>query len=213
MGQYINHCEGIYMNVLKINTSPRCDTSNSRILSHHLVNSLEADSLVVRDLAKSPLPAISAEDLVALHGGTDNGSASLRHHWEISDRLIAELKAADTLVVGVPVHNFSVPVVLKQWVDYICRAGETFRYTAAGPEGLSGIDTAWLVVAAGGVDISGAIDFASGYMAHICKFIGVKTVHIIDASGSKRTPEEVIAKGKAQINALLSTQTSTELSA
>lgn len=213
MAAHINESDEIIMSILQIDTSPRFDASNSRILSNHLVDQLGGDSLVRRDLAENPLPPLSAEDLVALHGGSDNGNASLRAHLAISDQLIAELKAADTLVIGMPVHNFSVPVVLKQWIDYVCRAGESFRYTATGPEGLTGIDSAWLIVAAGGVDIGGEIDFASTYMAHICKFIGVKTVHIIDASGSKRTPEEVIAKGKARIDALLGTKTTAETAA
>lgn len=194
------------MNILKIDTSPRREQSNSRVLADYLVRQLDGNRLILRDLSANPLPPMSAEDLIALHGSRDNGSSSLARHAAISDELIAELKAADTLVIGMPVHNFSVPLVLKQWIDYICRAGHTFRYGANGPEGLSNIQRAYLVVSAGGMEIGSAVDFASRYMAHICRFIGVREIHIIDASGSKGTPEAIIALGKAQIDQLLEEQ-------
>lgn len=191
------------MNILKIDTSPRREQSNSRILGDYLVQQLDGDGLTVMDLSAHPLPAMSAEDLIALHASRDNGYASLEQHVSISDGLIAELKGADTLVIGIPVHNFSIPLVLKQWVDYICRAGHTFRYGSDGPQGLSDIERAYLVVSAGGMEIGGTADFASRYMAHVCRFIGVREIHIIDASGSKGTPEAVIARGKEQIDLLL----------
>ena len=192
------------MNILKIDTSPRADNGNSRILTGELVARLDSAAVKTRDLANNPLPSINAEDLVALHGSQSLDSDSFRLHQRLSDQLIAELKWADTLVIGVAMHNFSVPAVLKQWIDYICRAGHTFHYSADGPAGLANIATAYLVVATGGTPIGSNIDFASSYMQWICQFIGVKDIHIIDACGSKGTPEQVIANGKAQIDALVS---------
>ncbi|MGD9661602.1 MAG: FMN-dependent NADH-azoreductase [Porticoccaceae bacterium] len=192
------------MNILKIDTSPRADSSNSRILTDEVVAQLDSTAVKTRDLANNLLPVISAEDLVALHGSQHLDSDSFRRHQRLSDQLIAELKWADTLVIGIAMHNFSVPAVLKQWIDYVCRAGHTFHYTADGPAGLTTIRNAYLVVAAGGTPIGSSVDFASGYLQWICQFIGVKNVHIIDASGSKRAPEEILANGKAQIQALAS---------
>jgi len=191
------------MKILQIDTSPRLEGSNSRALTNYLVNRLDGDSLVVRDLAAYPLPPVTAENLRALYASNDNGNPDLQRHVDISSELLGELKAADVLVIGIAVHNFSVPLVLKQWIDYVCRAGHSFRYTESGPQGLCDIRAAYLVVASGGTEIGSDIDFASTYMTHLCKFIGAKAVHIIDASGSKRTPDEVLAKGKAQIDGLL----------
>jgi Acyl carrier protein phosphodiesterase len=191
------------MNILNIESSPRTGDSNSRALTAHLLSVLQPAQLIVRDLAQTPLPTISAEDLVALHGGLDSDRASLKQHRDLSDQLIAELKTADTLVIGVAMHNFTVPAVLKQWIDRICRADETFRYTADGPEGLTAIDNAYIVVATGGTPIGSDMDFASGYVAHICRFIGVRNVHIIDASGSKRKTDEILAAARQQIEKLV----------
>lgn len=193
------------MNILHIDSSPRGDSSNSRRLTSYLANALDGNSLVYRDLAANSFPPLAAEDLVALHGSLQQDRDSLRAHLAISQQLITELKNADTLIIGIAIHNFSVPAVLKQWIDYICRAGVTFRYGENGPEGLCNIRRAYLVVASGGTPIGSNIDFASDYVAHICRFIGVDDVHIIDASGSKRTPEQVLAKGREQIDALLAT--------
>ncbi len=191
------------MTILRIDSSPRQGASNSRALTDHLVRRLGDTSVIHRDLGAEPFAPLHGDDLVALHGSSDQGSDALPHHQGVSRVLIDELLAADTLVIGIAMHNFSVPAQLKRWVDYIARAGETFRYTASGPQGLADIDTAWLVVASGGAAIGGKMDFASGYMKHICHFIGVRNVHIVDAGGSKGTPEEVIAKAQRQIDSLL----------
>lgn len=191
------------MTVLKIDTSARLDSSNSRQLSDYLVSQLGDSEVIVRDLARQPLPQISAEDLVGVHGSSTDERASLQQHLAVSAELIEELNSADTLVLGVSMYNFGVPVVLKQWIDYVCRAGVTFRYGANGPEGLTGIKRAFIVTATGGTPVGGGMDFVSGYLAFICRFIGVEEVIHIDASGSKRAPEEVLAAGRAQIDAAL----------
>lgn len=191
------------MNLLKIESSPRGEDSNSRALTEHLLQVLKPTNFKERDLANQPLPPISAEDLVALHGGQKLDKTSFQEQLELSNELIAELKSADTLVVGVAMHNFNVPAVLKQWIDLICRAGETFRYTAEGPQGLTSIENAYIVVATGGTPLGSNMDFASGYLKQICHFIGVNNIHIIDASGSKRRTDEILGSAKNQIQNLL----------
>lgn len=191
------------MNVLRIDSSPRGAASNSRALTDYLVQSLAPARLTRRDVAAEPFPALAPQDLVALHGSRREDRKSLEHHMALSDRLIGELMAADTLVVGIAMHNFSIPAALKRWIDYVCRAGLTFRYTDTGPEGLTPIRSAWLMVASGGTPVGGDMDFATGYMTHICRFLGIDTVHVVDASGSKRTPEAVLRDGRAQIDALV----------
>jgi len=191
------------MTTLKIDTSARLHDSNTRQITEYLSNRL-GESVIERDLVKSPLPLVSAEDLMGVHGSSSDNRESLRNNLALSDELISELKSADTLVFGVPMYNFSIPSVLKQWIDYVCRAGETFRYSSTGPEGLSGIKRAYIVTATGGTPVGGSMDFASGYMELICKFIGVEEIYHIDASGSKGDPETIVNSAKAQIDQLLS---------
>ena len=191
------------MSVLKIDSSARLEGSNSRTLTQYLVDRL-GETVVERDLAKQSLPIISAEDLIDLHASSDNSRASLQHHLALSNSLIDELMATDNIVFGVPMYNFGVPAVLKQWIDYICRAGITFKYGENGPLGLTGIKRAFIVTSSGGVPIGSDMDYASRYLEHICRFIGVEKVVHIDASGSNGTPEFIIAQAKQEIDTALS---------
>ena len=191
------------MTVLHINSSAKLSHSNTRIIGQYLVDAL-GQPVVSRDLAQQPLPPISAEDLVAVHGSSDSQRASLQSQLTLSEQLIDELKNADTLVLGAPMYNFGIPATLKQWIDSICRAGVSFNYTEQGPVGLLDVKRAFIITATGGTPIGSEMDFASHYLEHICKFIGVADVFHIDASGSKGTPEQVIAQGKQQVDVLLS---------
>lgn len=188
--------------LLRIDTSARLEGSNSRIICDYLVDKL-GQAVIERDLVKNPLPAISPQDLMAVHGSHDGTRLSLQRHLAISNELIAELQQADTLVLGVAMYNFSVPAYLKQWVDYVCRAGVSFRYTENGPQGLTAVKRAFIVTASGGTEVGGEMDFASRYLEHICRFLGVAEVVHIDASGSKGSPEVVIAKARQTIDSLL----------
>jgi len=198
------------MTVLHINSSARLRHSNTRIIGQYLVDAL-GQSVVSRDLAQQPLPPINAEDLVAVHGSSDSQRASLQAQLSLSEQLIDELKCADTLVLGAPMYNFGIPATLKQWIDNICRAGVSFKYTEQGPVGLLGVKRAFIITASGGTAIGSEMDFASRYLEHICKFIGITDVFHIDASGSKGTPEQVIAQGKQQVNMLMSTLFSNDI--
>jgi FMN-dependent NADH-azoreductase len=199
------------MAVLHINSSARQNNSNTRILGQYLVDAL-AQPVVNRDLAQQPLPQISAEDLVAVHGSLDSTSTSLQTHLNLSGQLIDELKYADTLIIAAPMYNFGIPATLKQWIDSICRAGVSFKYTEKGPVGLLGVKRAFIITATGGTPIGSEMDFASRYLEHICKFLGIAEVFHIDASGSKGTPEHVITQGKQQIDVLMSTLSNNEIS-
>lgn len=194
------------MTVLKIDSSARQEGSNSRIVSNYLVQQLvlqEGQPVIERDLVKHPLPPMSPQDLMGVHGSQDDERPSLQRHLAISNELIAELQQADTLVLGVAMYNFSVPAYLKQWIDYICRAGVSFRYTQNGPEGLTGVKRAFIVTASGGTPIGSDMDFASRYVENICRFLGVAEVFHIDASGSKGSADAVIDAARLQIDALL----------
>jgi FMN-dependent NADH-azoreductase len=199
------------MSVLHINSSARLGESNSRIIGQYLVDAL-GESVVSRDLARHPLPPISAEDLVAVHGSADSRRPGLLAQLAVSNRLIAELRNADTLVLGAPIYNFGIPASLKQWIDGICRAGVSFKYTEHGPQGLLGVKRAFIITASGGTPIGSEMDFASGYLEYICRFIGITEIFHIEASGSKGTPEQVITQGKQQVDALVSSLSNTTVS-
>lgn len=193
------------MTVLHIDSSARLNNSNTRIIGQYLVGALKQPS-IHRDLAQQPLPPITAEDLMGVHASSDSERANLKDQLRLSDQLISELRDADTLVLGVPMYNFGIPASLKQWIDAICRAGVSFKYTEQGPIGLLGVKRAFIITASGGTPIGSDMDFASPYLEHICKFIGINDVFHIDASGSKGSPEQVIAEGKRQVNSLLGAQ-------
>ncbi|MEH6610238.1 MAG: NAD(P)H-dependent oxidoreductase [Halioglobus sp.] len=190
------------MSVLHINSSARLNDSNTRIIGQYLVDAL-GEPVVSRDLAQQPLPPISAEDLIAVHGSSDSQRASFQAQLALSEQLIDELRDADTLVLGTPMYNFGIPASLKQWIDAICRAGVSFKYTEQGPVGLLNVRRAFIITATGGTPIGSEMDFASRYLEHICGFLGIPEVFHIDASGSKGTPEQVIAQGKQQVDAMI----------
>ena len=191
------------MTVLHINSSARLKESNSRIIGDYLIEQLQLP-VISRDLAQHALPPISAEDLIGVHGSSDSQRDSLQAQLSLSETLIDELRQADTLVIAAPMYNFGIPASLKQWIDAICRAGVSFKYTDQGPIGLLGVERAIIITSSGGTPIGSEMDYASRYLEHICNFIGIKQVHHIDASGSKGSPEQVIASGKQQVNDLLS---------
>ena len=190
------------MTVLHINSSAKMKHSSTRIIGQYLVNAL-GKPVVNRDLAQHALSPISAEDLIAVHGSFASESASLQTQLALSEQLIEELKNADTLVLGAPMYNFGIPASLKQWIDAICRAGVSFKYTKQGPVGLLNVKRVFIITATGGTAVGSEMDFSSRYLEHICRFLGISEIFHIDASGSKGSPEQVIAQGKQQVDALI----------
>jgi FMN-dependent NADH-azoreductase len=116
-----------------------------------------------------------------------------------SDRLVHELDSADVILITAPIYNFSVPTVLKAWIDMICRARLTFHYTENGPEGLLKDRPVYLVMASGGVPFGSAADFASGYIRHILGFIGIRDVRPVYA---ERTNANASASENAALDML-----------
>ena len=145
-----------------------------------------------------------------MHGSSDDNRDSLNTHLAISEQLIQELRDADTLVIGAPMYNFGIAASLKHWIDAICRAGVSFKYTEQGPVGLLNIKRVFIITGTGGTPVGSNMDFASGYLAHIFGFLGVKGIFQIDASGSKGSPQQIIDSGKQQVDELLSAAHATE---
>lgn len=190
------------MGILYINSSARTKPSNSRAIGDYLVDRL-GDSAVRRDLGREPLPPISGDDLIGVHGSQAANRESLEQQLALSEQLIEELRQSNTLVISTAMYNFGIPVVLKQWIDSICRAGISFQYTEQGPVGLLGVKRAYIITASGGTPIGSEMDFASPYIEHICRFIGIEEIFHIDAGGSKGEPEQVIEYGKLQVDQLI----------
>jgi len=187
--------------VLNIQASARHEGSVTRQLSDKVLDALGADTMITRDLTEG-LPLLDAAWLGAnftpVEERTDADSKTLA----LSDSLIDEIKQADTLVIGAPVYNFSVPAVLKAWIDQICRVGVTFKYTPDGPVGLLSGKRVIIVIASGGTPVGSDIDYASGYLKHIMGFIGIKDVSIIAADALGKDAEAKIAAAQNDIENL-----------
>jgi FMN-dependent NADH-azoreductase len=128
------------MNILQINASARREGANSTRLANAIVDRLKAANpnaqVTLRDLAVTTHPMLDEAALGALFTPADQRTPEQAARVALDDALIAEIQAHDTVVLGVPMYNFGIPAQLKNWIDAIARAGVTFRYTEAGPEGL-----------------------------------------------------------------------------
>ncbi len=188
--------------ILHIDASARIGGSVTRQLSAKIVDKLGADKVRHRDLTES-LPHLTADWLAANWTEAEARDSLQQDTLALSDALIAELRDADTIVIGVPIYNFGVPAALKAWIDLVCRAGETFRYTQDGPVGLLESKRAVIAIASGGTQVGSEIDFASGYLTHIMGFIGITDVQIVSADRVMARGDEAVADGTAQIERLV----------
>ncbi|MDG1169686.1 MAG: NAD(P)H-dependent oxidoreductase [Sulfitobacter sp.] len=181
------------MAILRIDSSANLETSVTRDLTSRIIAHLGDTDITSRDLAADPLPQINQAWADARQ--TPQADRSPEQHAALvqSDALIKEIKDADTIVIGVPIYNFTIPAALKAWIDLIARAGETFRYTETGPVGLIEGKRAILAVASGGVPAGSEMDFATGYMRHVLGFIGITDVSIVAADALAQDAEGTIA--------------------
>jgi len=198
------------LKILRIDSSGREHGSSSRALTEELVEAL-ADrygqvQLVKRDLAES-IPHVDQAWIEANFTPEENRSDSQSKVLSFSDLLVAELKEAEVLVIGVPIYNFGVPAALKAWVDMIARARLTFAYTENGPVGLLREKKAFIVVASGGVGVDSPVDFATPYMRQALKFVGITDIEVIVADQQNIRGEESVSAARAQIaNAVYTSQ-------
>ncbi len=163
--------------------------------------------ITVRDLAAEPLPVLDGE-IVGSFGSTENLSEHQKEMRALSDSLIAELKSHDTIVIAAPMYNFNISTQLKNYFDLIARAGETFRYTEAGPEGLVTGKKALVISSRGGVHAGGASDIVTPYLKVFLGFIGITEVEFVLAEGLAMGDhaERAVSDAKAAIDALLPTR-------
>ena len=205
------------MNILQINSSARRDASHSTRIATRIVERLrDADpeaTLVVRDLDRTPHPTQDEAALGALFTPADRRNPEQAARVALDDALIAEIKAADTVVLGVPMYNFGVPSQLKNWIDAISRAGVTFRYTANGPEGLLKGKTVYVALTRGGKYRNTPADTMVPYLEMVLSFLGMTHVHFVYAEGlamGAAAEESAIASAYEQIEDAVSAQVSVE---
>lgn len=187
--------------ILRIETSARKAGSFSRQLTESIIARFPDADVTTRDLAGG-LPVISEEWVGANFTPEADRSDAQRDVLALSDELIAEVKAADVLVIGLPIYNFSAPAAFKEWVDQIARAGVTFSYTENGPVGLLEGKRAIVAVASGGVPLGSDYDHATPLVRQVLGFIGITDVEFIGATGLNMNEAGALEAANTAIAAL-----------
>ena len=141
-----------------------------------------AATIVQRDLDADPIPHLTSETMAGI-GRPAPETAATAATRTLSDTLVAELQAADTLVIGLPMYNFGMPSTLKSWFDHVLRAGVTFQYTANGPQGLVTGKHAVIIAARAGAYDDAAADHQIGHVKTLLGFIGITDVEVVLAEG------------------------------
>jgi FMN-dependent NADH-azoreductase len=200
-------------NLLFITSSPRGRQSYSQQIARGIVDDLKIRDpgmrVVVRDLAKQPLPHASDDFACSRALPPDPRDAVAARALALSDALVAELQAADVIVIAAPMHNFGIPSALKAWIDYIVRPGQTITYSAQGSRGLVEGKKVVLVLARGRVYSSGAMqpfDFQEPYLRTVLGFIGMTDVEVVRIEGLALGAEAVraaLSSAKAQAGELV----------
>lgn len=191
--------------ILCLTSSPRRDTAYSNLVAARVLKQLalvHPDALVVvRNLARNPLPHVDEDFVVATRSLAGPRTERQRALLERSDSLVDELLAADTIVIAAAMVNFTVPSTLKAWIDHVVRPGRTFRYTEAGSEGLLKGQRAILVLARGDIYAKGRMmlfEHQESYLRAILNFLGISDIRTILVEGVALGPEAAeLALGRA----------------
>jgi FMN-dependent NADH-azoreductase len=201
--------------LLRIDSSPLDSGSSiSRQLTaefvQHWRQAWPEGKVITRDLTLSQLPPITSEWIGAAFSPPAGLTPRQREVLAISNEFIGELQAADEYVIGVPMYNFSIPAVLKLWIDQIVRAGKTFSYEGGTPAGLLFQKKATFVIASGGTYNEGtpaaAMNFVEPYLRSIFAFVGVTDIRFVNAGGTAQLrygadPETLLQPAVASIRA------------
>lgn len=173
-------------NILFIKSSLNGEQGNSTTLAQTLVSNLVATAevnVVERDLAKQGLEHLTQIEMAAWMTPANERNSAQVKLTHISDSLIEELTASDTLVIAMPMYNFGVPSTFKAWVDRVARAGVTFRYTENGPVGLLKNKKVIIVAARGGIHAGTVSDSQTQYLTSFFNFLGLDDITFIYAEG------------------------------
>ncbi len=196
------------MNLLHIDSSILGDHSVSRQLTKEVVESIRlaepAVNVTYRDVASTTTLHLDGQLLAAKGTPEQERNAQQAHQVSIAEAVMAEFLAADVLVIGAPMYNFSIPSQLKAWIDMISVAGVTFKYGANGPEGLAGGKRAVIVATAGGQHAGTPTGIAHiDYLRVLLGFLGITDIRVIAAEGLAMGPEvrdPALAAARAQLS-------------
>ena len=178
--------------LLHIDSSPLYGRSVSRQLTGAFVSQWKSSHLdgtvVDRDLNTTPIPPVTAEWVGAAYTPEEARTPQQKELLALSETLVAELEQADEYVIGVPMHNFGVPSVLKLWIDQIARVGRTFSYADGTPKGLLTGKKATFLIATGGIYDAqtqmASFNFVEPYLRSVFGFLGVTDVTFLTAGGT-----------------------------
>ncbi|QCO19503.1 FMN-dependent NADH-azoreductase (plasmid) [Azospirillum brasilense] len=194
--------------VLVLTSSVLGDASVSNRLVEEVVARLRSQEpdlhVIARDLGRNPPPHLTIDAAVALRGG-DPANADQAEARALSDNLVAELKAANTVIIGAPMYNFGIPSTLKSWFDHVLRAGVTFQYSASGAAGLLTEKRAIVIESRGGLYSEGpaqAMDAQEPHLRALLGFMGITDVTFIRAERlalGAEAHEQAIGAARARI--------------
>jgi len=197
-----NPSTGIPKRILRLDASANPGDSSSRKLGDYLARQLEQGNPAIetreRDL-NTDLSFIDSSWIAANFTPSAERETTQQARLAFSDELIAELNWAEHIVLTTPMYNFGIPATLKAWIDFICRAGVTFRYGANGVEGLLKGKHVDIVITTGGAPLDSPLDFVSGYLRQVFNFIGIEDINIIGADQMNVDGDMSFAKAISQI--------------
>ena len=193
------------MKIYQIDSSARKEGSTSRALAKKLLNKIKKpdDEIVYRDLN---------DEMVFVSGLTESGMKiekkdQTEHHkkmFDLSDKLVKELKESDIIIISAPIYNYGPPATLKAWSDLAARVGETFRFKPNGRrEGLLKNKRAFLVITSGGTKLNSKEDFLTPWLKFILNFFGIEQINIISADQMSLDYEKSIKEAEKQIEAII----------
>ncbi len=189
------------MKIYQIDSSARKEGSSSRALAKKLLDKIKKpkDEIIYRDLD---------DEMVFVSGLTESGMKidkkdQTEHHkkmFELSDKLVKELKESDVIIISAPIYNYGPPATLKAWSDLAARVGETFKFKPDGRrEGLLKNKRAYLVITSGGTKLNSKEDFLTPWLKFILEFFGIKKIDIISADQMALDYEKSIRDAEEQI--------------
>ena len=171
------------MKLLHLDSSALSGNSVTRELTAAIVarwqDKLPQLQVEYRDLDSNPLPHLTARSLAQVDSAEAADAA----------RTMEQFLAADVLVIGAPMYNFSIPSTLKAWIDRVAVAGKTFRYTEKGPEGLAGGKRVIIASGRGGIHTNAPTDFQEAYLRQVFGFLGVTDIEFVRAEGVAYSPQ------------------------
>lgn len=200
------------MSILLVTSSPRGAASHSTRVATDLAQKLVAadpsNTLVVRDLVANPLPHIDPDYATGIYTPAEARTPRQAEVVGVSDAVLDELFAADTVILATGFINFNISSTLKSWVDHVARSGKTFAYGENGPKGLVTGKKVYIVLASGGIYSEGAavqMDHAIPYLRSVLAFLGMTDVEVIRVEGVGMGADAVtaaLARATAKVDAI-----------